>query len=86
MDISHKGPYTILEQDDIRVTADIEIQETTYKSDVIEIHVFVPVLNEWIEVTTAQSYILANELIEKHVKESSQPPADADEYNYKIFA
>lgn len=80
MQVTHKGPYTTIEQDDVIVKAEI----LTSKSDIIEVQIFVPALNSWIILDCEKAHNRANELIEEYQK----TPRDECpvEHNFKRFA
>lgn len=80
MQVTHKDHYTVIEKDDIHVKAEI----TANKTDIEEIHIFVPALDSWVIFNCEKAHSRANELIEEYKKTSrDECPV---EHNFKIFA
>lgn len=82
MDISHKGPYTIIEQDDVVVTVDIVGQ----KFFINEVQIFVPALNCHQILTSPKAFEVANALVEKYLTAEADRLIDPSAANYKLFA
>lgn len=82
MDISYKGPYTIIEQDDVIVTVDIVGQ----KFFINEVQIFVPALNSHQILTSPKAFEVGTELVEKYLAAEASCTIDPSEYNFKIFA
>lgn len=86
MDISYKGPYTVIQDEDLLVTAEIIESKSDIKTDIIEIKCMIPSINEWHEITSAGSIIAANKLIDRYLAQKNESTESPSDHNFKLFA